>query len=794
MSNRYSPNRRSLPPRQGSTSLGARLQAAKAWLARRNLKRDARWLLAIPPAFLLFFLLTYLVVARGIERPDQVILGAQGLEVLDRKGNVIFTFGDEPGSGRIVKLSDVSPDLVNATIAAEDADYWKNPGISLKGLVRATYENLAFWEHGGFFKGSGGSSITQQLAKNLYIKPEDRTKRSPLRKLKETVIALELNRRYSKEQVLEWYLSDLFYGNGAYGIESASYRYFNKAPGDLTLAESAFLAGIPRAPSRYDPVGNFELVKERQKQVLDLMAEHGFLTREQADRAAAEELALREGHDPNGRNAATSLAPHFAGYVRDLLPALLGKEKVRGQLRVVTTLDSDLQSQAQQVVKTNLDRFETQFGATNGALVAMDPRTGEVLAMVGSHDFDRDDISGQVNNALALNEPGSTMKAVTYLEAFMKGWAPATIVVDEPLRVVGGDADYVLANADKRYRGSVPVRTAFGSSLNVPAVKAIQYAGLGEVYSLAKRMGVTNLRDLSFYGPAFTLGGVDVSLLDMTYVYSVLAGQGEQSGIESVLGLPKGSRPLDPIAVLEVRTVDGKVLWKARPKHERIVPANASYLITNVLSDDRARVSMFGANSALNLPGRPSAAKSGSSDASRDAWTIGYTPQLVTGVWVGNADNRPMPGATSTNTAAVIWQSFMTAALRGQPVMEFKVPDGVDLIQVCATTGLPPTPGCPEVVTEVFLAGRGPKGGQQATTPLPQPTGSPATSPTPQRTATPRSSPTGSPAPTGTPRPSPTVVPSVAPTRTPAIAPTTPPLSTPTTVATAPAPVATATP
>ncbi|HEY7268950.1 MAG TPA: transglycosylase domain-containing protein, partial [Dehalococcoidia bacterium] len=537
--------------------------------------------------------------------------------------------------------------MVDATVATEDANFWSNPGgLSIKGLARAAYENLAFWENGGLFRGSGGSGITQQLAKNLYIAPEDRASRSPTRKITEAMYAFELDRRYSKEQIMSWYLSQVNYGHGAYGIEAAAFRYFSKPPKDLTLGESALLAGLPKAPATYDPLKYPEKALERQKQVLDLMVRHGYIDQATADKAGSTPLALKEGRGPSETNHPETLAPHFSAYVYELLPELLGKNG-GGHLRVQTTLDADLQKQAETILKNRLDGFEKSVGATNGAIVAIDPATGEILAMAGSHDFFRTDISGQVNNATALNEPGSTMKAITYLAAMMKGWNPSTIVKDEPIKLGSGDDEYTLGNADKVYRGDVPVRTALGSSLNVPAVKALQYAGLENVYQLAAKMGVTSLKEISNYGPAFTLGGVDVNLLDMTYAYSVLAAYGEQAGVdhnEHALLNPKGQRPLDPVAVLSVSRDNGQLVYRAKARKERIVPANAAYLLTNVLSDDGARVSMFGANSALNLAGRPSAVKTGSSDETRDLWAIGYTTQLVAGVWVGNADNKPMGG------------------------------------------------------------------------------------------------------------------------------------------------------
>jgi membrane peptidoglycan carboxypeptidase len=680
---------------------------------RENWRRNRKWLVLLPviPILILTFLFCSVVI--GFKSPQSMILATKGVEILDRNGEPLFTFdADEPGSGRITPLSDVPKTVVDATVATEDSNFWNNPGgLSVKGIARAAYENLAFWDTGGLFRGSGGSGITQQLAKNLYIAPEDRASRNPSRKITEAMYAFELNRRYSKDQIMSWYLSQVNYGHGAYGIEAASFRYFSKPPKDLTLGESALLAGLPKAPSTYDPLKYPEKALERQKQVLDLMVRHGYLDQASADKAAATPLALKEGRGPSETTTPETQAPHFAAYVYELLPELLGKNG-GGHLRVQTTLDANLQKQAEAILKKQLDGFEKSVGASNGAIVAIDPNTGEILAMAGSHDFFRTDISGQVNNALALNEPGSTMKAITYLAAMIKGWNPSTIVKDEPIKLGTGDDQFTLGNADHVYRGDVPVRTALGSSLNVPAVKALEYATLPSVYQLAMKMGVTSLRDISNYGPAFTLGGVDVSLLDMTYAYSVLAGYGEAAGVEhnnETLLHGQGQRPLDPVAVLTVSTDNNKLLYRAKGEKQRIVPANATYLVTDVLKDDSARVSMFGANSALNLQGRPAAVKTGSSDETRDLWAIGYTTQLVTGVWVGNADNKPMNG-TSSLVAAPIWREFMNAALKDKPVAQFPVPSGIEFAKVCATTGAAPTNSCPKVVTEPFLSGRLPSG------------------------------------------------------------------------------------
>ncbi|HXH23456.1 MAG TPA: transglycosylase domain-containing protein [Dehalococcoidia bacterium] len=704
--------------------------------------------LAILAVFVVFLLATYVSIASGFTEPAALINRNNGLTVLDRNGVVLFEFDREAGPRAITPLLEISPHLIDSTVAAEDAEFWSNPGVNLKGIVRAFYDNVSFWDGGGFLQGGGGSSITQQLAKNLYIPVPERSKRSVTRKIKEAIIAFELDRRYSKEQILEWYLNSLYYGNGAYGVQAASYRYFNKPAADLTPVEAAMLAGIPRAPAIYDPLNNLDAALARQHEVIDLMQRHDYLSKEEAAQLKAQPLTIREGRVPGDqRQAERGEAPHLAVNVRGLLPSLIGDAARKPGLRVTTSIDVELQRKANAVVQEQLARIGPQVGATNAALVAIDPKTGQVLAYVGSRDYFDDGISGQVDNVTALNQPGSTIKPITYVSAFIDGWSPATIVNDEPIRLSTGSGTYTLGNADNRYRGPIPVRVALASSLNPPAVKALEFAGLPDVYDNARRLGLTTLGHVDAYGPAFTLGGADVSLLDLTYVFSVFANYGEQAGIESVLDLPKGSRPLDPVLVLKVEDSQGRTIWRAKQRKERIIPAPYAYMITHVLSDDTARSSMFGLNSPLKLAGREAAVKSGLTDNARDAWTIGYTPELVTGVWVGNANNSPMRGATSTYTAAPIWNTFMQRALEGRPAQGFDVPSGIKFVQVCQTTGLLPDRSCPKVVTEVFAADRVPTstgGGTRLQ-------GSQAT-PTPIRRA-PQIEPTKPPKPTEVPKP-----------------------------------------
>lgn len=515
--------------------------------------------------------------------------------------------------------------------------------------------------------------------------------------------ALSLTRLHSKDEILGWYLNSVFYGSASYGAEAASQRYFGKPARDLTLAEASFLAGIPNAPGLYDASENFDAVKGRQWKVLELMAKQEYINLEEAEAAWDVPLAL---HSQTYRMR----APHFVAYVRELLPRLVGETPATGGIKVATTLDPRLQAQAEDIVDRHVSSLPRSVGQPDAALVALDPRSGEVLAMVGGRWYDTNDPAGQVNNALALNQPGSAMKPITYLAAFEHGWAPATIVPDEPLQLNDGVRNYTLRNFDGKYSRRVSAREALGNSLNVPAVHALFHVGLHTVHDLAGRMGLTTLRPVSFYGPAFTLGGADVRLLDLVYAYGVLANGGEQKGMPSIEEPPVVRRPLDPSPILRVEDSSGNVVWKYEPQGEQVASEQHAYLVTHVLSDDNARTRTFGRNSLLNLPGRPAAAKTGLSEKPHDAWTIGYTPQLVAGVWVGHKNNAPMPGASSTAVASPIWHRFMVAALANQPVVPFRRPEGIQEMEVCRGTGAPPARGrCADLVRELFMAGQVPQ-------------------------------------------------------------------------------------
>jgi membrane peptidoglycan carboxypeptidase len=680
-----------------------------------------RWML-IPVIILLLFLggsaatavaglIVYRVYASGMPPVEDVLSqNAGGAKVYDRNGRLLYEYVDDlQGLRQPVPLSEVSPYLINATIATEDASFYSNPGVNIKGLLRAAYENFLPGRL-GFLQGSGGSSITQQLVKNIYIPEAERTKRSISRKLKETVYAIELTNRYSKDQILEWYLNQIPYGGIYNGVEAAAQGYFGKKASELTLGEAALLAGIPACPSCYNPLENPERAVARRNQVLLLMEEKGFITKTEGWVAAQEPVNLTA-------HRFLIDAPHWVlSYIGPELEKMFGRQAVyREGLRVTTTLDLDLQKKAEDILENWISEFESS-GGHNGALVAMDPTTGEILAYVGSRDYFRDDILGQNDMAQAFNSPGSAMKPFTYVTAFMKlGWGPGTLVLDTPICVQDGDKQFCPRNPAGDYHGAISVRNALGNSLNVPAFKTILAAGVNDVVATAKKMGITGLDDRTF-GPSFTIGGTDVRLVDMVFGYSVFANNGIMRGVPTVDTLPEGNRPLDPVSILRVEDANGNVLYDAGNERQdvELVPPQYTYLVNNILSDPQAQCITFGCG-GLSIPGQHAAVKTGTSEpyensrAIGDTWALAYTPNFVVGVWAGNADNSPMYNITSTSISWRAARDFMETALEGKEAMDFVKPDGVDVAKVCVPSGMLPSEYCGKTVEDLFVTASLPK-------------------------------------------------------------------------------------
>ncbi len=645
-------------------------------------------------------------VASTMGSPEQRIAASGGgARILDRNGNVLYQFLDDTtGYQEWVKLQDISPWLISATIATEDPDFYSNPGVSLRGLARAAYENLK--PGGPLMQGTGGSSITQQLAKILYFTQQQRSERSISRKIKETTIAVNLTSHYSKNQILEWYLNEVPYGNDYVGVEEASERYFSEPAEDLNLAQAALLAGLPQSPTRYDPIANPQAAKQRQGEVLDLMAKHGAITQMEADLTKLVDVELQPSTQP-------LLAPHFVFYVADYIRATLGEDALlHGGLEVDTTLDLGLNDEAQQLLEKNLSENEAATNAHNGSVVVIEPSTGQILAMVGSRDFNRNDIDGQVNNALALNSPGSALKPFTYVTAFMNGWGPDWPVIDSPITYDDGTSTFTPRNPGTGTTyGVIPAKVALGNSLNIDAFKTILWVGVDNMVKTAKAMGITTLdRPL---GPAVTLGGTDVTLLDLTYAYSVFANGGTMAGAPTTLQLPSGNRTLDPICVLQVKDRTGKVLLdNTTPQTVQVIRPEYAYMISSILSNDDNRKMIFGSGSVLNIPGIQAAVKSGTSEPfdvdpvtaeqtlpTDDTWSVGYTPDITVGVWIGNSDNSRMQNMYSTTIAAPLWHEVMVAALAGKTPHNFVDPGGLVEATVCVPSGLRATPDmhCPTV-------------------------------------------------------------------------------------------------
>ncbi|UCC87737.1 MAG: penicillin-binding protein 1C [Anaerolineales bacterium] len=630
----------------------------------------------------------YFAIAAELPPPEELQTQAftfASSAIYDRNGNLLWELID-PSAGRRtwVPLSRVSPYLQQATIATEDRFFYANVGVDPIAVARAIYYNVSEGEIV-----SGGSTITQQLARNVLLTPEERNEQTVSRKIREAVLAMELFRRYPKDKILEIYLNQIYYGNLAYGIEAASQTYFGKAATDLTLAQAALLAGLPQSPAVYDPIANPEVAKTRQQVVLNLMAEAGYITPAQAVAAYQEELQYAP---PRAEFA----APHFVTYIRQLLEARYGPDLLYQEpgVRVQTSLDPRIQAIAEEAVTNQVNALQSK-DVTNGAVVVLSVKTGEILAMVGSKDFNDETIDVQVNVALRPRQPGSSIKPLTYLAAFEKGWTPSTLIMDVPVKYPDWSGGvYEPVNYDGKFHGPVLLRGALANSYNIPAVKTLEFIGLPALKEMAGRLGITTLtRD--DYGLALTLGGGEVTLLEMSGAYQAMANDGLR---------------VSPVAILRVTDSLGRVISEYRPPEgTRVLRSEHAYLMTHILADNQARTSAFGPNSVLNLS-RPAAVKTGTTNDFRDNWAVGYTPDIVVGVWVGNADNTPMQGVSGVSGAGPIWQGVMERALEGVPVRDFIRPPTIIEMEICADSGSMPSPVCPQRTTEIFAQDQPPLG------------------------------------------------------------------------------------
>jgi penicillin-binding protein 1C len=626
--------------------------------------------------------------------------------IYDRTGQVLlYEIIDPQGGNRtVVPLDRIPSHCINATIALEDRNFWNNPGFDWYGILRAAYITLRGEQI------QGASTITQQLVKNVLIPPTERFVRDPTdlatysRKAKELILSVEIARRYEKKQILEWYLNANNYGNLAYGLQAAAETYFGKRVQDLDLTECATLAAVPQYPL-LNPIDNPQKALERRNIVLDQMLLQGYITTDEALTAKAQKLRVTP-------KVFDIRAPHFVFYIRRQLEEKYGPDLVyRGGLNVYTSLDYNIQQIAENAARAQVKKLtDEKRNVTNASVVVIRPSTGEIVAMVGSVDYFNREIDGQVNIALAPRQPGSSFKPFTYLTAFAQGYTAATMLMD--VRTVfddPGNPPYVPENYDRKYHGPVRLRTALGSSYNIPAVKLIQLVGVKNVVTTAHRMGINTL-NREKYGLALTLGGGEVTLLDLTYANSVLANQGVMAGAPvDPKELKPGYRTLDPVSILKVVDANNKTLYEFKqPDQAQVVTPQLAYLLSDVLNDNVARTPGFGSNSVLKLS-RPAAVKTGTTSDWRDNWTVGYTPDYTVGVWVGNADNAEMEHISGVMGAAPIWREVMEKIHQTLPVRWYTEPPGMVRVEVCATSGLLPTPYCPERVKELFIAGTEPK-------------------------------------------------------------------------------------
>jgi membrane peptidoglycan carboxypeptidase len=636
-------------------------------------------------------LTTYHEYANQYEEPSLVAVNkpSAGAIILDRNGNQLYQFiDDKEGIRKPVKLADVSPYLIAATIATEDPTFFHNPGVNFRGLMRAGQESVdSLVQSGDPFTGTGGSSITQQLVKNLYIPQDERSEKSIDRKLREIVYAVEITKSASKEQILEWYLNEINYGGIYSGVEAASEGYFGKSAKDLTLGEAALLAGIPQSPGSLSPRTNLDATLARRNEVLGLMARFPAIDigNGQTFSTSADEMAAA-GQEPVTlvQDSFPIRAPHFVlTYVVPELEKMYGHDALlHDGLVITTTLDADLQDRAQTVLEYWIEQFEKVSNTHNGATTVIDPSTGEILVMLGSRDYYRDDIDGQINNLLAPNSPGSTFKPFVYLTGFMeKGWSPDTIIQDAPISYREANGTFFSpTNPGGGYHGPITIRNALGNSLNVPAFRAAIDIGVPSLVATAKKMGFTDLLDI--YGPSMALGGVDFKAMDLAYGYSVLANNGVMAGQDTFAPNAEDEKTVSPVAILKVVDQEGNVRFDINQHRaqQQIAPSDKVAQITSILTDPGARCITF-ACSGLTIPGYNVAVKTGTSEPFDpngpnggkigETWAFGYTPDLVVSVWAGNSNNAAIDNIFSTSISFRAMRDILLEAYKGRPVTQF---------------------------------------------------------------------------------------------------------------------------
>ena len=631
---------------------------------------------------------TYLFIFKDLPKTSQLIQDDQIVttRILSRDSEVLFKIYEDENR-TLVKLSDIPQHLIDATIATEDKNFYYHRGFSIQGIIRAAIANR---QDNSIQQ--GGSTITQQLVKNRLLSRE----RTIQRKLRELVLSISVEFKFSKDDILEMYFNQVPYGGSAYGVEEAAQRYFGKNVTQLNLAESTMLAGLPAAPSVYSPFAVPELAKRRQKEVLQRMVDDEYLDQTQAD--AAYNQSLNFQHD-----SIDISAPHFVFYIKQLLAQQYGEAAInQGGLEVTTTLNLELQQAAQKIVTDEVNKLKP-LRVNNGAALVTNPKTGEILAMVGSKDYFDFEHDGQVNVTLRSRQPGSSIKPLTYAIALENGKSPSSIIDDSPITYRSlGSPPYSPKNYDGKFHGKVTLRESLASSYNVPAVKTLAEIGVSNMLDKAELMGIDTWQDRSRFGLSLTLGGGEVKMTDMAELYSSFANQGKTTS-------------LNPI--LEIKNYKGEILYrntcvldnKGCPQNKTLSP-KVAYQISDILSDNQARTPAFGPRSVLHIPNQQVAVKTGTTNNLRDNWTIGYTTDYLTAVWVGNNDNLPMSYVASGITgASPIWNNIMRLLLDEDNPHTFPTPAGLIKVKICATTGTLPCAKCPVIKEELFVPGTEPQ-------------------------------------------------------------------------------------
>lgn len=639
--------------------------------------------------FVIFTIVAFAIFTKDLPSPYKLTSRdvSQSTKIFDRNGTLLYDiFGDQ--NRTLVQLQDVPEYVKQASISTEDKDFYKHKGFATRGIIRALFEIIVH------HRLQGGSTITQQVVKNTLLSPE----RTIPRKIREFILSIQVEKRYSKDEILQIYLNEVSYGGTAVGIEAAAETYFNKKAKDLTLTEAIILAGLPQKPSAYSPFGsNPKAYIERATEVARRMREDEKISKEQEKQIVAELANIKFSVPGHGIKA-----PHFVLYVRDLLEERYGTRVVeQGGLQVKTSLDLKLQEEVQKIVSEEVAKLG-KLKVGNGAAIVRDPKTGEILAMVGSKDYFANDYDGNVNVTLSKRQPGSSIKPINYASAFRQGYSPSFMMMDVSTEFPGGRSQpaYRPVNYDGKFHGPVQVRYALGNSYNIPAVKMLALGGIKNMLSLASDMGLSTLtptnENLNRFGLSLTLGGGEITLLDMTTAFGVFATYGYKN---------------DPVSILKVTDSSNKTLEEFRPNNgKRALSEEISFLISSILSDNGARSEAFGGGGLLNIAGKTVAVKTGTTDDKRDNWTIGFTKSIVVGVWVGNNDNSPMhPSLTSGVTgAAPIWNRVMRFAIKDLPNEQFGKPDGVIQSNVDLLDGGAPCRGLP-TRSEYFVKGTEPK-------------------------------------------------------------------------------------